>query len=148
MSRQEFATTTTGLSAILFALLLLAGSAWAQHEQAFPFNGSNGSNPQGGLIADAAGNLYGATFYGGSANSGVVFEMSPPVALGGRWTETTLYSFTGENGTGDGQNPSGDLTLDNAGNLYGTTSSGECLRRAPCSNSHRLPSRAAPGLRL
>ena len=39
----------------------------------------------------------------------------------GQWNERILYSFSG--GT-DGQYPSGSLTLDAAGNLYGATSNG------------------------
>jgi uncharacterized repeat protein (TIGR03803 family) len=53
--------------------------------------GSDGRNPQAGLIADSAGNLYGTTEGGGSGN-GVVFKLS----LGG--TETVLHSFTGSDG--------------------------------------------------
>jgi uncharacterized repeat protein (TIGR03803 family) len=72
--------------------------------------------PQGGLIMDSAGNLYGTTYAGGIGR-GTVFKIS---AAG---TETVLYSF-GSNGANDGINPTAGLIMDSAGNLYGTTSLG------------------------
>jgi uncharacterized repeat protein (TIGR03803 family) len=68
--------------------------------------GDDGATPDGSLLQDAWGNLYGVTYYGGSANYGTVFELSPPTAAGGSWTKTTLYQFT--NGT-DGANPRAGL---------------------------------------
>lgn len=82
---------------------------------AFSFD-ANGYFPLGGLIMDAAGNLYGSTSSGGSGNGGTVFELQKS----GNYTLTTLYSFTGITGqlyVG----PNADLTMDAAGNLYGTT---------------------------
>jgi hypothetical protein len=85
------------------------------------------SAPLGGLVIDSAGNLYGATGYGGTGDCnvlgtfpgcGTVYELSPPTEKGGAWTETVLYNFQG--GT-DGYVPYGDLVSDNAGNLYGAT---------------------------
>lgn len=85
------------------------------------------SDPLGGLVMDANGNLYGATGGGGTGNCevlgtfpgcGTVYELSPPTEKGGAWTEAVLYSFQG--GT-DGYVPSGDIVFDNAGNLYGAT---------------------------
>ncbi len=78
-------------------------------------NGSDGAYPVGGLIFDQAGNLYGSTSYGGSAGGGTIFQLSPS---DGAWTLTTLCSF----GTGLGYyGPQSPLTMDAAGNLYGTT---------------------------
>ena len=80
----------------------------------------DGENPQGNLVFDSIGNLYGTTVWGGSGincECGTVFELSP--AKGGAWTENILYSFMG---AGDGGNPLGGVIMDNAGNLYGTTS--------------------------
>jgi uncharacterized repeat protein (TIGR03803 family) len=73
----------------------------------------------GSLILDAAGNLYGTTNDGGKHLFGSVFQLTPPATVGGQWTETDIYSFSGW----DGYQPGG-LALDPAGNLYGTTYGG------------------------
>jgi len=75
--------------------------------------------PYGGLNLDAAGNLYGTTYYDGANNLGAVYRLAPSPT--GEWTETVLYSFMGGR---DGANPISTLVLDAAGNLYGTTSEG------------------------
>jgi len=79
-----------------------------------------------GLIADAAGNLYGAAPFGGGKQEsnctdydgcGVVFKLSPK--SDGTWSETILYAFQGGS---DGSEPLPDqLLFDATGNLYGTT---------------------------
>ncbi len=81
--------------------------------------GTDGSNPEASLIADAAGRLYGTTNAGGTHVLGTVFELSPNAAKT-KWTETLLHSFSGS----DGENPSADLIMDAAGRLYGTTYGG------------------------
>jgi hypothetical protein len=105
------------------------GASWTE-TILYVFKGKNfndGSTPGGGVLIDKAGNLYGSTSYGGSGSCvllgtktgcGTVFMLSPPKQKGGKWTETVLYSFKGGN---DGYVPNGDLTVDNAGNLYGAT---------------------------
>jgi hypothetical protein len=77
---------------------------------------------QGGVVSDAAGNLYGIGTGGAPPALGVVFELSPPAAGSGAWTETILHTFQG--GLDDGANPSGGLVLDSAGNIYGVTAIG------------------------
>jgi uncharacterized repeat protein (TIGR03803 family) len=84
--------------------------------------GSGGSQAMGGLIFDAAGNLYGATTNGGANFSGVVYKLAPNP--NGSWTESALYSFCSLTNCADGAAPSGGLIFDQAGNLYGTTTSG------------------------
>jgi uncharacterized repeat protein (TIGR03803 family) len=79
----------------------------------------SGDFPTGGLIADAAGNLFGVTEIGGTYQNGVVFKLS---FRNGVWSEDLLYSFKG--GNDDGAGPSSALLLDAAGNLYGTTAGG------------------------
>jgi uncharacterized repeat protein (TIGR03803 family) len=79
----------------------------------------DGTAPQSSLLADAKGNLYGTTYYGGANNAGTVFELSPPANGSTSWTERVLYSFNSKNTAGEG--PSGSLMKDAAGNLYGTT---------------------------
>lgn len=91
--------------------------------------GDDGASPDGALIADASGNLYGTTQYGGGgictfggfSGCGTVFQLIPPSTRGGAWTENVLYRFQGG---ADGAFPSGGLLLDRAGNLYGTTAAG------------------------
>ena len=90
------------------------GSSWTfETLYAFP-NAADGSNPVGALVRDRAGNLYGSTFVGGVNGGGTIFELSPS---GGGWNFTVLYSITG---TGGNPGPLTALTLDAAGNLYGT----------------------------
>ena len=87
------------------------------------FNGRDGVRPTGGVIFDAAGNLYGTTFKGGDSKScgecGIIFKLSP--LLDGKWTETVIHSFDGYDGDGPFL---GNLTFDAAGNLYGMTAYG------------------------
>jgi uncharacterized repeat protein (TIGR03803 family) len=85
----------------------------------YTFNGHDGDEPAGPLIGDAAGNLYGTTARGGDAacgslGCGTVFKL----AANGKFT--TLHVFVGS----DGSTPTGRLSRDEAGNLYGTTVGG------------------------
>jgi hypothetical protein len=80
--------------------------------------GKDGKQPTGRLAFDAAANLYGETFTGGSANLGTVFELSQ--GAGGTWNETVLHSFIGGK---DGQYPSAGVAL-YGGNVFGSTESG------------------------
>jgi uncharacterized repeat protein (TIGR03803 family) len=78
--------------------------------------------PQGALIEDSAGNLYGTTRGGGAYGVGSVFEMSPPTSGSTTWTFTTLYSFV-PYGNG-GFVPVSELIQDSSGAFYGTAYSG------------------------
>src|SRR5579872_2181146 len=91
---------------------------------------NDGELPNGGLVIDDVGNLYGVTAYGGTGNCilfggrdgcGTVYELSPPSQPAGAWTKTTIYSFQGGL---DGYLPLGNLTFDQSGNLYGATQYG------------------------
>jgi uncharacterized repeat protein (TIGR03803 family) len=75
------------------------------------FNGTNGRSPQGALVMDQSGNLYGTAEWGGAYAQGTVFEVAS-----GSHTIITLGTFTGANDGG----PSG-VVMDSGGNLYGTT---------------------------
>jgi hypothetical protein len=91
------------------------------------FTGPDGAFPQGGLLIDAAGALYGTTSGGGPASNailgsyGLVFKLSPPTQGGGRWTETILFSFDIST---SGDTPVDELTGDPFGNLFGVTNQG------------------------
>jgi uncharacterized repeat protein (TIGR03803 family) len=78
-----------------------------------------GNAPSGGVVLDAAGNIYGTTIQGGTNSLGTVFELVAPVGKSKKYEEQVLWSFNG----GDGSQPLGGLILD-AGNFYGTTSAG------------------------
>jgi uncharacterized repeat protein (TIGR03803 family) len=74
----------------------------------------------GDLAIDSSGNLYGASYSGGTYQFGTVYELSP--GSNGTWSEKVVYSFSGGN---DGGRPLGlQLAIDAAGNLYGMTSTG------------------------
>jgi uncharacterized repeat protein (TIGR03803 family) len=91
----------------------------------YDFQGAqDGGSPYSGLIFDHAGNLYGATQYGGANGGGTVFELSPS---GGSWTFSTLYSFVGSGG-GLSKGPVGNLVMDSAGNIYGSTAGDGAFR--------------------
>jgi uncharacterized repeat protein (TIGR03803 family) len=78
--------------------------------------GADGGNPMGGLVRDAAGNLYGTTQIGGGpANAGTIFKVDPT------GKETVLHSFSQP---GDGGYPQSGMVRDGAGNLYGSTTLG------------------------
>jgi uncharacterized repeat protein (TIGR03803 family) len=83
--------------------------------------GSDGENPNGGLVLDSSNNLYGTTTSGGSAASGTVFKLAAPSNSSTGYTETILHAF---NGSSDGANPAGSLIMDSSNDLYGTTTSG------------------------
>jgi uncharacterized repeat protein (TIGR03803 family) len=95
-----------------------SGSGWTESTlYSFSFEGSSGYWPRFGVIFDPAGNLYGTTLNGGYDGGGTVFQLQPS---SGGWNLVPLYSFPGNNQT---LGPDGDLAMDNAGNLYGTTGS-------------------------
>jgi uncharacterized repeat protein (TIGR03803 family) len=105
----------------VFELTPTASGEWQEtvlHN--FTNNHSDGWNPESGLIFDAAGSLYGTTFYGGAApnGGGTVFKLASASA---GWQESVLYSFKC---AADGCSPYSGLVFDGEGNLYGTTVGG------------------------
>jgi uncharacterized repeat protein (TIGR03803 family) len=86
--------------------------------------GTDGAAPDGGLLVDASGDVYGTTQQGGSTSCyfatgcGTVFE----IPAGG--SETVLYDFCSQANCTDGSGPSANLIMDQSGNLYGTTGLG------------------------
>jgi len=81
---------------------------------------ADGGAPYSGVAFDNHGNLYGTTNLGGYKSGdvgyGTVFELGP--SKRGRWKLTVAHTFTS---SGDGRNPYAGVTLDENGNLYGTT---------------------------
>lgn len=119
MSKQRLSTQYVAFLAMVLSVTF-SGSAIAQQERHFNFWGSHGAFPSSGLTTDGQGNFYGMTFGGGSTTLGVVYEITP--TFGGA-NQIVLYNFMGA-GAGDGANPTGDLILDQTGNLYGVTQFG------------------------
>jgi uncharacterized repeat protein (TIGR03803 family) len=78
------------------------------------FQGPDGEYPNGALVMDGVGALYGTTSRGGTSDAGTVFTIG--AGLSGF---KVLHSFAG--GPSDGANPVGSLVLDQSGNLYGMT---------------------------
>jgi len=70
---------------------------------------------------DERGNLFGTTIFGGQFGSGAVFEL---VSNGDSYFENVAYSFCAEANCTDGEEPSGGVTVDASGNLFGTTEEG------------------------
>jgi uncharacterized repeat protein (TIGR03803 family) len=115
-----YGTATAGGAFGFGAVFELTGTGPSRTEQTlYSFqNGSDGNTPSGGLIFDALGNLYGTTSSGGAGGGGTVFKLTP--SGGGSFTFTLLFSFTGS-GVTSATGPAATLTMDAAGNIYGTT---------------------------
>jgi len=105
--------TTTGNSSNSGTVFQLdaAGNFTVLHT----FNQTDGDSARGGVIRDAAGNLYGTTQFGGASGLGVVYKIDP------KGTFTILHNFSGG---ADGLAPPGGLVLDAAGNVWGLTQGG------------------------
>jgi uncharacterized repeat protein (TIGR03803 family) len=126
-----YGTTFLGGSSNHGSVFKLApsGSSWVLTPLYDFAGGSDGACPWSRVIFGPDGSLYGATTAAafpcsGSNGYGTVFKLRPPATACRTalcpWTQTILYAFGGD----DGYVPTGDLTFDSAGNLYGTTRNG------------------------
>jgi uncharacterized repeat protein (TIGR03803 family) len=80
----------------------------------FPGGTSDGCYPNGSVLRDRAGNLYGTTWACGSYSYyGTIWK------VGKRGSETVLHNFSGR--TSDGSRPPVGVARDSKGNLYGVT---------------------------
>lgn len=117
-----------------------SGAAWTQ-TVLFDFSTSAtavGFSPQGAMVRDGAGNLFGVATQGGAGDAsicgdlgcGSVFELQPPAQSGDRWTLTDIHDFYVT--TSDGYAPT-SILLGPGGVLYGTTIaySGTIFKLAP-----------------
>jgi uncharacterized repeat protein (TIGR03803 family) len=99
-----------------------SGTAWTE-QVLYSFAGdTDGEHPVAGLYLGPSGVLYGTTTAGGAGRQGTVFQLAPPTSSGGPWTESILYSFSGQNG--DGAAPCGGVVFNATGVLFSTTSAG------------------------
>jgi uncharacterized repeat protein (TIGR03803 family) len=101
----------------LVATLVGDGSAGTKVIYSFA-GGTDGEYIDSDLVMDSGGNIYGTSVQGGDFGGGTVFELTPS---GGSWIHSVLYSFSGGL---DGGEPYKGVTLDAAGNLYGTAVTG------------------------
>lgn len=103
----------------VFELVPSAGGSWTERIlYSFGADATDGTFPEGGLLLDPAGNVFGETEQGGSYGGGTLFELAPG---NGGWTEHLLHNFG--NGT-DGKFPWGGLLFSPAGNIYGVCAEG------------------------
>jgi uncharacterized repeat protein (TIGR03803 family) len=104
----------------VFQLVRGANNSWSEAVlYSFAGNPADGAYPYGGVAFDAAGNLYGTTYSGGTNDAGIVFQLTP--GKGGNWTEKVLHGF----GNGkDGTNPYAGLVVGAKHTLFGTTYAG------------------------
>jgi uncharacterized repeat protein (TIGR03803 family) len=113
-SRHLFSRPKVFLSALIVGLgLMVASRLTAQtFTTLYSFtNGSDGANPEAGLIL-SGNTLYGTAYAGGSSGDGTIFKVNTDGT-----GFTTLYNFTGNS---DGTDPAaGLISLGNT--LYGTT---------------------------
>ena len=117
------ATYTGGVynTGMVFELSPSQGGGWTEKIlHSFKAIGVDGNSPQGSLVVDNHGNVYGTTFAGGQYGVGTVFELEPQPD--GTWIEDVIYSFV-PNGR-DGFYPHSGLISGSGGALYGTTGNG------------------------
>ena len=108
---------STGISAGSIFNITDSGGTWSADDFLTLPGGGPLCGPDGALLRDSAGNLYGTTICTGAHNLGSVFKLTPS---GGNWTYTDLHDFSGP----DGSMPHSNLVMDKNGNLYGTTFNG------------------------
>jgi uncharacterized repeat protein (TIGR03803 family) len=97
----------------------IAQTAWTGSVLHY-FNGKDGYFPYSGLLADANGDLYGATEGGGPSSDGTVFELAAPTPSKPAWSQNMVHAFSG--GV-DGASPAGNL-IETGGSIYGSAAGG------------------------
>jgi len=106
----------------VFKLSPGANGKWTQTVLA-SFDGTDGYLPNGGLVFDGQGNLYGTARGSTQQNEGgTLFEVSPG---SNGWELSLLYAFCLQYHCPDGGGPWAGVVMDSYGNLYGTAEGGE-----------------------
>ncbi len=124
-----YGTTTAGYfshdNGTVFKLTPNSDGTWTE-SVLYNFNRHVRNLPiPGGLIFDAAGNLYGTTQWAGAKQWGSVFKMAPN--SDGTWTMSVLHNFCSRKNCTDGALPGEGVVFDASGNLYGVTMIGGAL---------------------
>ena len=101
-------------SGVFYRLTPSANDKWS-YRVLHQFKKSDGLYPNGRLVRDATGALYGTACQGGAYDYGTVYKMTPNAD--GTWTFSVIYVFSGP----DGGASLGGLLTDAAGNLYGSS---------------------------
>jgi len=127
------------------------GGAWTQRVLYSFKSGTDGAQPNGGLVLDTDGAIYGTTFDGGNTGCnigypvgcGTIFKLIPPPTCQneGVWREQVLYRFPLDGL--HGATPWGGMVFDENGNLYGTTEYGGWTQPTPGGTVFRLSRSAA-----
>lgn len=115
-----FGTSSGGINGALFgnAYELVKGTNGSYtYVNLLTFNSNYGYLPNGGVILDSQGDLFGTTDYS-DTGEGTVYELKK--GEGGSYTYINLLTFNGS----DGANPFAGLTFDSQGDLFGTTFNG------------------------
>lgn len=97
-----------------------AGRSWTEVVLHSFSGGTDGGEPQTGIVPDGSGGFFGTASQGGATGNGNFFHLVPPAEQGGTWTLTPLHQFAGGN---DGSVPSGEL-LKRGNAVFGTTQGG------------------------
>jgi uncharacterized repeat protein (TIGR03803 family) len=130
------------------------GGAWTEKVLYSFKSGTDGANPNGNLVFDVKGAIYGTTFLGGNqgcqqgigVGCGTVFKLSPPSKKGHAWRYEVLHRFNNgvpEDVGGDGENPAAGVLLGKQGVVYGTTergvtADGTLFQLSPPTNGSKL----------
>jgi uncharacterized repeat protein (TIGR03803 family) len=110
------------------------------------FNGADGMSPEGTLVLDSNGNLFGTASLGGYYGYGTAFEVTSVETQNATIKPIGVFDFA------NGTNPCSGLLMDTNGNLYGTTAlggdfsnSGSAFELSPCSETEVLNVRGTAG---
>jgi uncharacterized repeat protein (TIGR03803 family) len=113
---------------VVFQLAPSSGGLWTENIlHSFEGSPSDGRFPNGNLLFDSSGDLYGTTQSGGPnfcatwvSGCGTVFALSPKAS--GTWKETIIHNFAGRK---DGGDPAGGLIFESSGDLFGLAGYGK-----------------------
>jgi hypothetical protein len=124
----QYGGETSNTGGVVFELTPGAESSWT-YQVLYKFcqrdHCADGSSPEGSALVAPSGDLFGVTTFGGRKNPfGTAFQLSPHAD--GTWHETVLHTFCRAKHCGNGDTPIAGLTMNAAGELFGTTIESNC----------------------